>query len=959
MKSSQILSSFKSIIIFHTLITLLLATTATDNLRPHLGIGISMVAPALQNWKATLDDQTRKLLSSWVGSDPCNNWVGIGCNNTTHVIISINLDRFHLRGTLDYLNFSSLTTLQSLNLSTNQLTGSIPLQLGELNSLESLDLSSNGFNGRIPSSLGNLTRLYYLNLHENSLSGPIPFQLGGPKDLLDLRLSVNHLSGSIPSSFENFTRLERLHLHSNQLTGSILPKLGNPETLMDLRLYYNHLTGSIPGSLGNYTKLVSLYLHQNQLSGSIPPALGQLKSLLDLALSLNNLTGLFPEELNNLTEKLETLSLGSNNLSGRLPNRICNRGSLQIFTANSNSFSGRIPSSIRNCSRLLRLRLDGNWITGNISDVFGVYNDLEYVDMSYNNLYGGVSTNWAKCRSLMALKMSNNNISGVIPDNLGDSRLQEVDLSANKLTGEIPPSLGRLSSLLDLFLDDNRLLGSIPREFGKLMNLGRLNLAKNALNGGIPSEIGGCLRMRILNLSGNDLQDTIPVELMRLAELQVLDVGDNRLTGGLPREIGGLKMLEILNISHNNLTGSIPSTFVDLLSLITVDISYNQFEGKVPDIRIFQEAPFEAIENNKGLCGNIIGLNNCLTKQRTRKNIRSLLILIILPTVCFLFLLIAGILFFRRSKEKKNEPEESVNHSPFSIWSYDGKMVYETIIEAVENFDSKYIIGIGGCGTVYRAELPTGEIVAVKKFNTQEDNELRDVKGFENEIRSLTETRHVNIVKLYGFCSHPRHMFLVYKFIDGGSLRTILNDAEKAKEFDWCKRLNAIKGVADALSYMHHDCLEPIVHRDLSSGNILFDSEYIALLSDFGTAKFLKADSSNWTSFAGTYGYSAPELAYSMAVNEKCDVYSFGVLTLEVIMGKHPGDLTMSRLSVEELSRQVVLDQRLVPPTGQVVEIVNGAVELAFACLNTNPRSRPSMLQVSIKLSTIITFISR
>lgn len=105
--------------------------------------------------------------------------------------------------------------------------------------------------------------------------------------------------------------------------------------------------------------------------------------------------------------------------------------------------------------------------------------------------------------------------------------------------------------------------------------------------------------------------------------------------------------------------------------------------------------------------------------------------------------------------------------------------------------------------------------------------------------------------------------------------------------------------------------------------------------------------------------YLYVELAYSMAVNEKCDVYSFGVLTLEVIMGQHLGDLTMSRLSVEELSRQVVLDQRLVPPTGQVVEIVNGAVELAFACLNTNPRSRPSMLQVSIKLSTIITFISR
>ncbi|KAI3689343.1 hypothetical protein L2E82_47297 [Cichorium intybus] len=895
---------------------LLLTSAATHE------IGNTMSAPALKNWKSTLDDQTRKLLSSWVGPDPCNNWVGIDCNNKT-AIISINLDRFHLRGTLDHLNFSSLTSLQSLNLSTNQLIGQIPLELGKLSLLESLDLSSNGFNGLIPSSLGNLTRLYYLNLHENTLSGPVPVELGeGPTGLLELRLSANHLTGSIPTSFENFTRLERLHLHNNELTGSILSKLGNPETLLDLRLYYNRLTGSIPISLGNYSKLESLYLHQNQLSGSIPPVLGQLKTLLDLALSVNNLTGSFPEELNNLTEKLETLSLGSNKLSGRLPGRVCDRRSLLIFSANNNSFSGPVPSTIRNCSRLLRLRLDGNMFTGNISDAFGVYNDLEYVDLSHNDLYGHVSNNWARCRSLIAIKMSNNNLSGTIPDNLGDSWLQEIDLSSNLLTGGIPRSLGRLTSLIYLFLDDNRLRGSIPREFGKLLNLGSLNLAKSGLTGAIPSEVGECLRLRILNLSGNDLRDTIPIELMRLMELEVLDLADNGLIGGLPRQFGGLKRLETLNLSHNNLTGSIPSTFIDLSSLVTIDISYNQLEGRVPDIHIFQQAPFEAIENNKGLCGNITGLNDCLLKQNHHKNTRPLIILIIVPTLCFLFLAVAGILFFRLSKEKRNEPQESVNPSPFAIWSYDGKMVYETIVEAVENFNSKHIIGFGGCGTVYRAELPTGELVAVKKFNMQEDDELLDVKSFKNEIHALTETRHLNIVKLYGFCSHPRHMFLVYEFIDGGSLRTVLNDVEKAKEFDWCKRVNAIKGIADALSYMHHDCLQPIVHRDLSSGNILFDSEYIAHLSDFGTAKFMNVGSSNWTSFAGTYGYSAPELASS----------------------------------VEELATKVVLDQRLMPPTGQLEELVNRILELAFACLTTNPRSRPSMRQVSIELSTHIPF---
>ncbi|KAJ0790655.1 putative protein kinase RLK-Pelle-LRR-XI-1 family [Helianthus annuus] len=119
-------------------------------------------------------------------------------------------------------------------------------------------------------------------------------------------------------------------------------------------------------------------------------------------------------------------------------------------------------------------------------------------------------------------------------------------------------------------------------------------------------------------------------------------------------------------------------------------------------------------------------------------------------------------------------------------------MMYETIIDAVDDFDSKHVIGVGGCGTVYRAELPTGESVAIKKFNTQEPDEWVDFKSFENEVGALTGTRHHNIVRLYGFCAHPRHIFLVYKFIDGGSLRNLLNDAETMKEFDWCKRANLI-----------------------------------------------------------------------------------------------------------------------------------------------------------------------
>ncbi|KAM4094978.1 hypothetical protein ACB094_06G235100 [Castanea mollissima] len=298
----------------------------------------------------------------------------------------------------------------------------------------------------------------------------------------------------------------------------------------------------------------------------------------------------------------------------------------------------------------------------------------------------------------------------------------------------------------------------------------------------------------------------------------------------------------------------------------------------------------------------------------------------------------------------------------FELWSYDGKMVYESIIEATEGFDSKHCVGVGGCGSVYKVELQTGQIVAVKKFHSiQEDNWIANAKAFENEIHALLEIRHRNVVKLYGFCSHPQHSFLVYEFLEGGSLKEILSNKKEVVNFEWVKRVNVVKGMVDALSYMHHDCSPPIVHRDISSKNIMLDLEYEAHISDFGTAKFLNPDSLNRTSFAGTFGYTAPELAYTMEVNEKCDVYSFGVVTLEVIMGKHPGDLISLLLSSSSSSATTstahgillkdMLDQRLEPPRNQVARMVVSVAKLAFACVETNPKSRPTMQQISRELS--------
>ncbi|KAM2237012.1 hypothetical protein FF1_012368 [Malus domestica] len=181
----------------------------------------------------------------------------------------------------------------------------------------------------------------------------------------------------------------------------------------------------------------------------------------------------------------------------------------------------------------------------------------------------------------------------------------------------------------------------------------------------------------------------------------------------------------------------------------------------------------------------------------------------------------------------------------FSILNFDGKSMYEEITRVTEDFDSIYCMGSGGQGSVYKAKLSSTITVAMKKLHHLWDGEKNLEEGFLNEIRELIEIRHRNIVKLYGFCLHHQHSFLVCEFLERGSLAKILSKAEEATEVGWRKRVNIVNGVAHALAYMHHDIVPPIVHRDISSKNILLDFEYETFVSDFGIAKFLNRDSTN------------------------------------------------------------------------------------------------------------------
>ncbi|GAY66617.1 hypothetical protein CUMW_250200 [Citrus unshiu] len=775
-----------------------------------------------------------------------------------------------------------------------------------------INLTNTGLSGTLHDfSFSSFPHLAYLDLRLNELFGIIPPQIGNLSKLQLLSLHANNFSGRIPSEICLLTHLKVLFLHSNNLNGPIPPSLGNLNNLVKLFLLNNSLSGSIPPNIGNLRSLLELDLSINQLSGSIPPSVGNLSSMTRLYLYGNSFYGSIPPNVGNL-KSLSDLQLNDNQLIGYIPRSFSNLTGLSILRLSKNELFGSIPDEIGKIRSLSILDLSQNQFKGVLPPSVSNLTNLKQLDLLYNNLSGSIPLS-LDYPVLTMLVLDENHFTGYLPHNIcRGGALQYFSVSENHFQGTIPESLRNCTSLIRVRLNGNNFTGNISEALGIYPNLTFMDLSRNNFYGEISSNWGKYPKLGTLNVSMNNITGGIPREIGNSSQLQALDLSLNHIVGEIPKELGKLNSLTKLILRGNQLTGRLPTEIGSLIELEYLDFSAN----------------------------------------------RAKWFAIVFPVLGALFLSMALIaIFILRKRKSDSGDRQSSNQNPhglFSILNFEGKLVYDEIVRATNDFDAQYCIGNGGHGSVYRAELPSGEVVAVKKFHSPLPcDQIADQKEFLTEVEALTEIRHRNIVKFYGFCSHARHSFLVYEFVERGSLAAMLSSDAAAQELGWSQRMNVIKGVADALSYLHHDCFPPIVHRDISSKNLLLDLEYEAHVADFGVAKFLKPDSSNWTEFAGTYGYVAPELAYTMKITEKCDVYSFGVLVLEVIKGKHPRDF-LSSISSSSLNTDTALDEMLDPrlpaPSCSVQEKLRSIVEVASSCLNESPKSRPTMKIVSRQL---------
>ncbi|XP_073303991.1 probable LRR receptor-like serine/threonine-protein kinase At1g12460 [Primulina huaijiensis] len=814
------------------------------------------------------------------------------------------------------------------------------------------------YSGVSCNSNGNVVKIV---LWDTGLGGVLSPALSGLKFLKTLTLYGNKFTGNIPFEYGEIDSLWKINLSSNALSGSIPEFLGDLPNIRLLDLSRNGYNGEIPSALFKkcyHTKFVSLA--HNNLSGSIPVSVGNCLNLEGVDLSFNGLSGGLPAEICDIPGMMY-LSVRSNLLSGSVQDQVSKCESLELLDLGSNMFTGLAPFEVLGLANITYFNVSWNGFQGEIPNVEACSGSLEVFDVSGNDLYGEIPAGITKC-----------------------SGLKYLDLGYNKLNGSIPADIANMKKLLVIRLASNSIDGTIPTQFGSIEWLEVLDLHSLELGGEIPDEISKCQFLLELDVSGNYLEGEIPQNLDNMTYLLILDLHHNRLNGTIPLNLGNLSNLHALDLSENMLSGPIPSTLENLKNLTHFNVSYNNLSGSIPSIQTIQSFGSSSFSHNPGLCGAPLE-NTCssgappASSRKPKLSVSSIIAIVAAALIATGVCVITVINMKARGRRREDETMV-VESTPLA--SSDSNVIIGKLVLFSKNLPAKYedweagtkalldkecLIGGGSIGTVYKTTFEGDISIAVKKLETL--GRIRNQDEFEHEIGRLGNLQHPNLVEVQGYYWSSSMQLILSEFVQNGNLYDNLHGLSYPgtstgagnPELNWSRRFRIAVGTARALAYLHNDCKPPVLHLNIKSTNILLDENYKTKISDYGLAKLLPLlDSYGLTKVHNAVGYIAPELAQSSRLSDKCDVYSFGVILLELVTGRKPVEsptvnevvilCDYVRVLIEQGSASDCFDRRLRGFTeNELIQVM----KLGLICTYESPSRRPSMAEVVQVLESI------